>query len=243
MVECQLPKLIVAGSIPVPRLKLPLFKMISRCSILLFISFAAGCASVEAPSIKPSVPASAGIYHKVKKGETIFRIAKMYGVSVDEIVSANKIPNAAQIEKNQLVFIPRANSVVEIPPVTEATKTGEFEWPVKGRVVSFFGEQKDGWVNNGIDIQADIGEKVSAAREGKIVFADHLNGYGQTVIIDHTDGLMSVYAQNAVLLAKVDEMVVKGAPIAQVGKSKKAPSLHFEIRKNSVATNPLYYLP
>ena len=71
MVECQLPKLIVAGSIPVPRLKLPLFKTIIRCSILLFICLAAGCSTVDTlslkPSVKPSIPSISGVYHKVEK--------------------------------------------------------------------------------------------------------------------------------------------------------------------------------
>jgi len=84
---------------------------------------------------------------------------------------------------------------------------------------------------------------VSAAREGRVVFADYLNGYGNTVILDHSDDFFSVYAQNSVLLVKLDDVVSKGTPLAQAGKNAGSAFLHFEVRKNSVATNPLYYLP
>ena len=111
-------------------------------------------------------------------------------------------------------------------------------WPVKGKVIRYFTN------NNGIDIQTQPGEHVKATREGRVVFADYLNGYGQTIILDHSDGFHSVYAKNAELLVKLGDRVKKNAEISQVGISTNSSSyLHFEIRKNLNADNPLYYLP
>src|SRR3989344_2187116 len=92
-VECQLPKLNAAGSIPVPRFIL-LFEK-PQIFYLLFIAFClwiGGCATVEEMPSEIRVPRE-GIYHKVRKGETIWRIAKMYDSNVDDIVRSNRIPN------------------------------------------------------------------------------------------------------------------------------------------------------
>ena len=98
-------------------------------------------------------------------------------------------------------------------------------------------------INKGIDIQANGSDTVCAARAGRVVFADHLNGYGLTAIIDHSDGYYTVYSQNEKLNVKLNDIIPQGQPIAQLGKNGELASLHFEIRKNATADNPLYYLP
>jgi len=104
-----------------------------------------GCVAVErpAPGVKVERPATAptakpsGVYHKVQKGETIWRIAQAYGVSIDEIIRANNIPNGAVIEKNQLLLIPGKLTVVAMAKPEEANvNDNAFMWPVKGKVVS-----------------------------------------------------------------------------------------------------------
>jgi len=167
----------------------------------------------------------------------------MYNVPVEDLVRANNIPNVGHIEKNQLILIPGADSKKEVVLSKDLGKSGDFDWPLRGKVVTYFGSEGRLGTSSGIDIQTSAGEKVSAAREGKVVFADYLNGYGYTVILDHADNFYTVYAENAALLVKVDDAVSKGTPIAQAGEVKGLALLHFEIRKNAVATNPLYYLP
>ena len=98
-------------------------------------------------------------------------------------------------------------------------------------------------VSHGIDIQAQVGDTVQAVREGEVVLAGYMSGYGQTVMIDHKDGFISVYARNAKLLVKLGDHVYKGQTIAQVGQIGSRVVEHFEIRHGSQATNPLYYLP
>ena len=87
------------------------------------------------------------------------------------------------------------------------------------------------------------GDMVKAARTGRVVFADYLSGYGYTVILDHSDGLYSVYAKNSKLLVKLGESVLRSKDIARVGRSGSLAYLHFQIRKKSIEDNPLYYLP
>jgi septal ring factor EnvC (AmiA/AmiB activator) len=190
------------------------------------------------------IPTQKGIYHKVKTGETLWRIAKTYNVGIREIVDANKIPDVAKIEKDQLVFIPGASVAREVEAVSNITpKAATFDWPIKGKILSYFGDRKDAWVNRGVDIEISTGEKITASREGKVVFADYLNGYNNTIILDHGDNFFTVYAQNSKLLVKLGDDVVQGDAIAECGKSGELAFLHFEIRKNSIADNPLYYLP
>jgi murein DD-endopeptidase MepM/ murein hydrolase activator NlpD len=184
-----------------------------------------------------------GIYHKVHKGETIWRIAQAYNVNIDEIIQSNNIPNVANVEQNQLLFIPGADSVKDIVAIQEDLNKNEFIWPVKGKVVSYFGERRGAQFSRGVGIHADVGEDVLAAREGKVVFADFLTGYANTVILDHLDGYYTVYGQNSALLAKAGDYVYKGTPIAKAGRKDSVPYLYFEIRKHAMADNPLYYLP
>ena len=212
------------------------------CSLLL----TTGCMTLETQeeNADKDIPAISreGAYHKVKTGETLWRIAKTYNVSTKDIAKANNIPKTAKIEKNQLIFIPGAIAAQEI--VLDVDKAqNEFIWPIKGKVIKYFHERLGDQVSKGIDIRAQEGDMVKAARMGRVVFADYLSGYGYTVILDHLDGLHSVYAMNSKLLVALDDLVLRNKNIAQVGRSNNVTYLHFEIRKKSIEDNPLYYLP
>ena len=215
-----------------------------RGLILSCFLWIAGCATVPPvpPSVGPTVSPGKGVYHKVHTGETIWRIARTYNVTIEEIIKTNNLPNAAHIEKDRLLFIPGAEHVKTIA-IEPGQKDTDFIWPIKGKIISYFGARKGLWINKGIDIQAREGDALCACRSGKVVFADYLNGYAYTLILDHTDGFYSVYAQNSKLMVKLDDVIAQGAPIAQVGKNSDSAYLHFEIRKKSKPDNPLYYLP
>lgn len=183
-----------------------------------------------------------GVYHTVKKGETLWRISQMYNVDMNEILSSNPhITSSTNIEKNTSVFIPGATQKSEVYRSNDKDDS-TFIWPVKGKIIGEFKERRAGKINNGIDIQTLQGELVYASSGGKVIFADYLSGYGKTVMIDHGNQLISVYSQNSELLVRVDENVRKRHAIARVGKASSVAYLHFEIRKNSVETNPMLYL-
>ncbi|MGB2705672.1 MAG: peptidoglycan DD-metalloendopeptidase family protein [Candidatus Omnitrophota bacterium] len=218
-----------------------------RLVALLLLLCLGGCAAVvrePADLSRVSVP---GIYHEVKRGESIWKISKIYGVELKDVVRANRLPDASKIEAGQLIFIPEAGEdTATRVRYAKGAKIDVFIWPVKGTVVSYFGSMKDMVKNKGIDIQVREGSSVAASRGGKVTFASgHMEGYGKTVIIDHLDGFETVYAHNAENLVTVDQRVKKGEVIAKAGKTGRPdkPGLHFEIRKNHKPQNPFYYLP
>ncbi len=219
-------------------------------AILVLLVFCGGCATEykALPDISTTTtittPSKQGVYHKVSKGETLWRIAKFYSVPVDDIIQSNHIPNIAAIEVNQLIFIPGATEAQEIPAARTADeKSNEFAWPVKGRLISFYNDRKGEALNRGIDIEAAEGDMVKASREGTVVMARYMAGYGHTIMVNHGDGFISVYAQNRRLLSKIGDQVYKGDPIAEVGRLGKRNYMHFELRRGNQAVNPLHYLP
>jgi murein DD-endopeptidase MepM/ murein hydrolase activator NlpD len=189
--------------------------------------------------IKPEIN---GVYHKVKKGETLFQIAELYKVPIEKIVDMNSIPDVARLEDNQLVFIPGANRAVSILQNEGSTEKG-FIWPLDGKVVRYFRSRDGEGINKGIDIESKDASVVKAARSGRVVFADYLSGYGPTVILDHSDGYYTVYSFNSDFLVKLNEKVPQGAEIGKIKSANDRAYLHFEIRRNAVEDNPLYYLP
>ncbi|MDE2027027.1 MAG: peptidoglycan DD-metalloendopeptidase family protein [Candidatus Omnitrophica bacterium] len=185
-----------------------------------------------------------GVYHKVLAGQTLWQIAQEYGVNIQDIIDSNNIPNGSKLEVGQLVFIPGVSKVKHISsPIVDNNKSA-FIWPVIGKVIVYFDDPiGTNAVSHGIDIQAQSGDDVHATREGTVILADYMSGYGDTVMIDHGDGFVSVYARNGKLLVRPGEHVYKGDVIARVGPLAGRTVEHFEIRRGSQATNPLYYLP
>lgn len=230
-------------------MKYNIFFVSGLFSVFLFVS---GCATrgyIPPPQVRPSleVKGQTGIYHQVKKGETLYKIAQGYDVSLDKIVAINRIPDPARIEKGQLIFIPgvlETKAAASYRPDT-AGRSG-YIWPVQGRPVSSFGQKTGRTVNKGIDIKAKEGTDIRAAKAGVVSFcSDELKGYGKIVIIDHKDGYQSVYAYNNDNLVKAGQRVEQGQAIARVGNTGRTsePMLHFEIRKGSEPQNPFYFLP
>lgn len=120
-------------------------------------------------------------------------------------------------------------------------------WPVKGRIIREFGEEYKGnntsIINNGIDIAVPEGSNVISVDDGEVIFSDRYGGQGKLIIIDHKNGFFSVYAYNNELLVSKGTIVKKGQVIAKSGQTGSAsqPSLHFELRKDGKAVNPLNY--
>ena len=220
------------------------------CLLFLILMFA-GCARAPRVSppkeIIPPVRAEKGIYHKVLKGETLWRISKAYGVELERIVVANRIRDAQRIKAGQLLFIPSATAPIKSKSPRALSYTKEdFAWPVKGKIILHFGDRKGTSKNKGIDIQVGEGTTVVASRGGKVIFTDDkVKGYGKTIILDHGNDLHTLYAHNSKILVKIGENIKQFAPIAKVGSTGRArtPYLHFEIRKGHQPQNPFYYLP
>jgi septal ring factor EnvC (AmiA/AmiB activator) len=116
---------------------------------------------------------------------------------------------------------------------------GHFAWPVEGRVLAGFGEG-----NSGLLIAGAAGEEVHAVAGGRVAFANWLKGYGLLVIVDHGNGVMSLYANNDALLKNAGDSVQAGDALATVGSSggQGRNALYFEIRQNGKAVDPRGWL-
>jgi len=213
------------------------------CLCLIFVF--AGCA-VTSPLESPMVLAPAGlpgVYHRVEKGQTLWRISKMYNVELDEVARINRITDTTSIEVGQQIFIPNRQRPQSLSP---DYFSDDFIWPLKGRIVSLFGQTFNNTINKGINIEPRGATSVVAARSGKVVFyAENFGSYGKTLIIEHGDGFSTVYARNAEILVRPGDIVQRGASIAKVGSAGRDKSryLHFEIRKGHIPQNPYFYLP
>jgi len=217
-----------------------------------------GCSTRVASPPSPPAKRTAGFYHVVRPGENLFRIGKAYDVPFEELARLNGIRDASQIRIGQRIFIPGAArqlpveiiTPVETPTVARNTTESEEPFglsllaPVNGTINSGFG-QRGASFHDGIDIAAPEGSAIRAVEQGEVIYSDQLRGYGNIVIIRHEGGLVSVYAHNQTNLVREGQRVARGEEIAKVGSTGRVtgPHLHFEIRKNNTAQDPMHYLP
>lgn len=127
----------------------------------------------------------------------------------------------------------------------DATGLDRLRWPVRGRVVTAFGASVNGRSNDGIDIAVPEGTPVHAAENGVVIYAgDGLKGFGNTVLVRHEDGLVTVYGHASEMKVKRGDKVRRGQEIALSGMTGDAdrPKLHFEVRKGTSPVDPMTYL-
>ncbi len=215
---------------------------------------------------------SNGVYHPVEKGQTLYAIARAYGVNVEELQSINGIRDPSELDVGHHLWIPNANRVVYVaptvpdtpgvskPPVSakkyaskkrktkaerKAAAKRRLMWPVRGGVLTSRFGTRDGSNHHGIDIGARRGTPVRAAGGGTVKFSGWgPTGYGLMIIIKHPGNLTTVYAHNSRNLVKKGAEVKRGQMIARIGKTGRAtgPHLHFEVRNDAHPKNPLLYL-
>jgi len=220
---------------------------------------ALGSAAHAEPVAGPRTPQRV---HEVKPGETLTSLAKKYGVTVAALVKANRLPGSGGVLKaGQGLVIPIAdpawNTASRSPAPAPArpprlvlavpdfdSGVPQFAWPLEGPVISTFGQRRSGW-HGGVDIKAPVGTLVQASAGGVVVTSGVEAAYGLVVKIEHTSGFVTVYAHNDVNLVEVGDRVDVGDTIALVGRTGRATTdhLHFEIRHEGRAYNPLYLLP
>ena len=112
-------------------------------------------------------------------------------------------------------------------------------WPADGKLMGPYDESK-----KGIDIGGKSGQQVMAAANGKVLYAGTMRGYGNLVIVKHTNTLLSAYAHNKSILVKEGQPVTKGQPIAEMGDSDTdSVKLHFEVRQQGKPVDPTKFLP
>ncbi|MBV8634348.1 MAG: peptidoglycan DD-metalloendopeptidase family protein [Burkholderiaceae bacterium] len=129
-----------------------------------------------------------------------------------------------------------ADKAAEASPAEEAVT---WAWPADGKLMAPYDESK-----KGIDIAGKNGQQVMAAANGKVLFVGTMRGYGNLVIVKHTNALLSAYAHNKTILVKEGQPVTRGQPIAEMGDSDTdAVKLHFEVRQQGKPVDPTKFLP
>ncbi len=238
----------------------------------------------------------------VASGDNLYSLSRRYGVSVDEIQSANDLtdnrlhvgqhlvipgagytksrsaarvaaretrpapkPDAPAVRSVKTTSIPapgaskpavaasdeviggRNQQVASVDhlPAPEPMSGNSFRWPVQGRIISAFGTKPDGGHNDGINVAVPTGTSVKAAENGVVAYAgNELKGYGNLVLIRHSNNWVSAYAHNEEILVQRGDQVRRGQVIAKAGNTGQVsqPQLHFELRKGSRPVDPTKYM-
>jgi lipoprotein NlpD len=199
-----------------------------------------------------------GVYHVVEKHQTLYRICKTYQVDIKEVTSLNNIADPGRIQAGQRFFIPGAKKVLKVEIYVDdvVAESGEkergknvyrkhdFIWPVEGRCVDVFAETERRR-HQGIDISSPSGTPIKASSSGTVLYSGNtIRGYGNLIILRHSEEFVTLYAHNQSNLVEEGTWVERGQIIAKVGQTGRAsgPHLHFEIRRNKKAIDPLLIL-
>jgi murein DD-endopeptidase MepM/ murein hydrolase activator NlpD len=143
---------------------------------------------------------------------------------------------------------PASDAIAEAGKEAQASATGAvptFRWPVRGRVIAGFGPKPNGQQNDGINLAVPEGTSVKAAEDGVVAYSgNELKGYGNLVLVRHSNGYVTAYAHASELKVKRGEAVKRGQIIALAGQTGtvNSPQLHFEIRKGSSPVDPTQFL-
>lgn len=130
-------------------------------------------------------------------------------------------------------------------PEPEPMSGNSFRWPVRGRVISEYGSKPNGAHNDGINVAVPMGTSIKAAENGVVAYAgNELKGYGNLILIRHSNNWVSAYAHNDEILVKRGEKVRRGQIVGKAGKSGSVsqPQVHFELRKGSRPVDPTKYM-
>lgn len=209
---------------------------------LLFLSFilffAASCTTMKS-----------GRYVYVETPSHVKKMARTYGVTIDELKMAN--PDKS-LSGKEWIFIPSKVGIAYFLRDTYVIEDysslgkGRFIWPVPQfyKVSSQFG-QRGRRHHDGIDIPAPRGTPIVAVDNGTIVYSDNtIRGYGNMIVVAHSDEIFTVYAHNRKNKVEKGDRVKKGQMIAELGNTGRStgPHLHFEIRVKNKVRNPARFL-
>lgn len=199
------------------------------------VSAAASSSAASEPAAAVSATAATSGVKTEPKGGRINYSAQAWK---DLTQSADKAPVTAG---SAPVAQPGTQSAPVENKTTAAAEGGEWGWPGAGKVIASFNESS----SKGIVLGGNLGDSVLAAGTGEVKYVgSSLRGYGNLVIIKHSNDFLSVYAHNQEILVKENQQVKKGQKIATLGKSDAdRPKLHFEIRRQGKPVDPLKYLP
>ncbi|MET6679184.1 amidase activator ActS [Citrobacter amalonaticus] len=219
------------------------------------------CAGLLIAGCSGSKSSDSGAVYTVKRGDTLYRISRTTGTSVKDLARLNGISPPYTIEVGQKLKLGGSKTVSSKSTKKSTTKTAArpsssvpqsswppvgqrcWRWPANGKVILPYSTADGG--NKGIDISAARGTPVYAAGAGKVVYVgNQLRGYGNLIMIKHSEDYITAYAHNDTMLVNNGQSVKAGQKIATMGSTDAASvRLHFQIRYRATAIDPLRYLP
>ncbi|HZK54624.1 MAG TPA: peptidoglycan DD-metalloendopeptidase family protein [Desulfosporosinus sp.] len=175
----------------------------------------------------------------LEAGADLKDIAARYNTTVAEIQQNN---STTSLRPGATLTL-QENTKRASQPISRGLVTS-WNWPVKGEISQTYG-MHNGDFHHGLDIAIPSGKLIRAARAGKVIKADWFGVYGLTVMIDHGNGVQTLYAHNSKIMVKVGDIVTGGDEISLSGSTGNStgPHLHFEIRLNGRTVDPQSYLP
>ncbi|MDP2656027.1 MAG: peptidoglycan DD-metalloendopeptidase family protein [bacterium] len=205
-----------------------------------------------------------GILYKVKSGDTLLRLARVYGTDVPSVVAQNRLTGANDIHIGETLILPGGVPPTPITPssslasriketVTSSVKPSSASsaltsgigmiWPTTAHTIS----QYFSWRHTGVDIAGPISNTIFAAQDGTVLQADasgYNGGYGKTILLSHANGIKTRYGHASKLFVTAGQHVKKGEAIAMVGSTGRStgPHLHFEVIVNGTRVNPFNYI-
>jgi murein DD-endopeptidase MepM/ murein hydrolase activator NlpD len=165
-----------------------------------------------------------------------------------EVATAQPAPVAVTtVGQPQKIRKASETAEVESEAKKDVTTSGlpTFRWPVRGRVIASYGAKTNGKNNDGINVAVPEGTPVKAAEDGVVTYAgNELKGYGNLVLVRHSNGYVTAYAHTSELMVKRGDTIRRGQTIAKSGQTGEvgSPQLHFEIRKGSTPVDPNQFL-
>lgn len=216
----------------------------------------AGCSGSK------SSDSGSGVVYTVKRGDTLYRISRTTGTSVNDLARLNGISPPYTIEVGQKLKLGGSKTASAKSTKKSSSKTAAvrpsssvpqsswppvgqrcWQWPASGKVILPYSTAEGG--NKGIDISAARGTPVYAAGAGKVVYVgNQLRGYGNLIMIKHGEDYITAYAHNDTMLVNNGQSVKAGQKIATMGSTDAASvRLHFQIRYRATAIDPQRYLP
>ncbi|MFH0749707.1 MAG: M23 family metallopeptidase [Candidatus Gottesmanbacteria bacterium] len=197
-----------------------------------------------------NIPPVTGMVYKVREGDTIYTIAKKYRTEAQKIVNFPfndfSDPETFALNIGQTLVVPdgiqleAAPAQVRFVPTVFAGGSGQLSWPAGGLVTQY-----PSWYHNALDIANPTAPGIAAADTGIVTLVEYLKwGYGEHVMIDHGNGISTLYGHLQSIYVKPGDKVTKGQIIGKMGSTGRSTGthLHFEVRKNGVVVNPQSFL-
>jgi len=196
------------------------------------------------------IPPITGIVYKVREGDTIYSVAKKYRTEAQKIVNFPfndfEDPETFALNIGQTLVVPDGIQPEAVAPAGRFVPTvfaggsGQLIWPAGGMITQY-----PSWYHNALDIANPTAPGIAAADTGIVTLVEYLKwGYGQHVMIDHGNGVSTLYGHLQAIYVKPGDKVSKGQIIGKMGSTGRSTGthLHFEVRKNGAVVNPQSYL-